>query len=333
VLDRIDVPLYSGGVWATHQLHTRGNIDGYKLARGPKKLRMSGAPNAWAANAEFNSREFHERVLLPFYDQYLKGIDSGYAARPDVEYAVRGSDITRASTTWPPPTVRYERRHLHAGPSSSVTSLNDGGLAADASPGTGATSYTYPNPGWVSGVAGFGPAGPAGGFDPVRRVLTFTSPPLDADLEIAGPIKLELYAASTASDTDFFVKLCDQFPAPENERAQGRNPQAEIVSRGWLRASHRRLDAELSTDMEPFHAHGDPEPLVPGTIYRFDISIEPMAYRFAAGHRIRLEIVNGDSPVSEMLWTHYYHPNKIGTDTIYHDAAHPSALILPVDRR
>jgi hypothetical protein len=69
---------------------------------------------------------------------------------------------------------------------------------------------------------------------------------------------------------------------------------------------------------------------VPGAVYRFDISIEPMAYRFAAGHRIRLEIVNGDSALTEMLWTHYYRPDKIGADTIYHDARNPSVLILPV---
>src|SRR5665213_1084650 len=85
ILERIEVPLYSSGVWAKHQLHTRGNIDGYRKARGPKKLRMSGVPNAWAANQEFNSREFHERVLLPFYDHYLKGHATGYAERPEVE--------------------------------------------------------------------------------------------------------------------------------------------------------------------------------------------------------------------------------------------------------
>jgi predicted acyl esterase len=164
-------------------------------------------------------------------------------------------------------------------------------------------------------------------------VLTFTSPPLPEDLEIAGPIKLELYASSSAVDTDFFIKLSDQFPQPEAEREQGRNPHAETVSRGWLKASHRELDPERSTDMTPYHTHGAPEPLVPGTVYCFDISIEPMAYLFAAGHRIRLEIVNGDSPLTELLWTHYYRPDKIGTDTIYHDAARPSVLILPVDRR
>ena len=329
MLDKIDVPLYSSGVWAKHQLHTRGNIEGYKKARGPKKLRMSGAPNAWAANGEFNSREFHERVLVPFYDRYLKGIDNGYEQRPDVEYAVRGSTLTRSATSWPPPNVRYERWFLNATPSGSVTSLNDGGLANAAPEPDASTSYSYPNPGWVSGVVGFGPGGPASGFDPARRVLTFTSASLAADLEIAGPIKLELYASSTATDTDFFIKLSDQFPQSTQARAQGLNPHAETVSRGWLRASHRALDRERSTDMEPYHGHDAPEPLVPGEVYRFDISIEPMAYLFAAGHRIRLEIVNGDSPATELLWTHYYRPDKIGADTIYHEAARPSVLILP----
>ena len=66
-----------------------------------------------------------------------------------------------------------------------------------------------------------------------------------------------------------------------------------------------------------------------GKIYQFDISIEPMAHRFKKGNRIRLEIVNGDSVLTDVLWTHYYLPNKIGTDTIYHSAAYPSTLTLP----
>ena len=331
MLDRIDVPLYSSGVWAKHQLHTRGNIDGYRRAGGPKKLRMSGAPNAWAANQEFNAREFHERVLLPFYDHYLKGIATDYPERPAVEYAVRGTTEVRASESWPPPSVRYETWYLDPQRSGSVTSLNDGSLVPAAGGGD-PTSYAYPHPGWVSGVAGMGP-GPAGpAFDPVRRVLTFTTAPLAADVEIAGPIKLVLFASSTATDTDFFVKLSDQSPQSESDRVREVNPPAEVVSRGWLRASHRALDPLRSTEMEPYHTHAAVEPLEPGRIYRYDISIEPMAYRFAAGHRIRLEIVNGDSPVSEALWTHYYRPDKIGTDMIYHDAANVSALVLPVDR-
>ena len=329
VLDRIKVPLYSSGVWAKMQLHTRGNIDGYLRARGPKKLRMSGVPNAWAAAAEFASVDFHKRVLLPFYDHYLKGASTDYLARPNVEYAVRGSNAMRGSDTWPPANVRYAACYLTQLASQSVTSLNDGGLSR--APGaTGATSYSYPIPGWVAGVVGFGPSGPAGGFDPVRRVLTFTGEPLAQDLEIAGPIKLTLFLSSTAAETDVFAKLSDQYPQANEDRAKGLNPLAEVVTRGWLRASHREIDAAHSTDMVPRYTHRNPEPLTRGVIYKLEISLEPMAYLFRKGHRIRLELVNGDSPVTEALWPHYYRPDKIGTDTIHHGADYPSALILPV---
>jgi uncharacterized protein len=334
VLDRITIPLFSSGVWSKMQLHTRGNIDGYLRANGPKKLRMSGVPNAWAAAAEFASVEFHRRVLLPFYDHYLKGKDTDYRKRPNVEYAVRGADVMRSSQTWPPGDLDYRAWYLNGSHSHSVTSLNDGGLSMMAAEsqrdGQGTTSYQYPNPGWVAGVVGFGPAGPAGGFDPARRVLTFTTAALESDLEIAGPIKLVLFASSTARDTDFFIKLSDQFPQPAEERAKGLNPFAELVTRGWLRASHRALDPERSTDMVPYHTHHDPKPIEPDQVYRFDISLEPMAYLFKHGHRIRLEIVNGDSPASEMLWPHYYRPDKVGSDTVHHDGEHPSQLILPV---
>ena len=328
LLDRITVPLYSSGVWAKMQLHTQGNIEGFKRARGAKKLRMSGVPNAWAAAAEFASVEFHERIMLPFYDHYLKGKTTDYLDRPPVQYALRGSNTMRSAETWPPAGVLYRTWYLGRGPSGSVTSLNDGSLSTTQ--GEGATSYEYPNPGWVTGVVGFGPSGPAGGFDPVRRVLTFTTASLASDLEICGPIKLVLHAASTCKDTDFFIKLTDQFPQSSDDRAKGLNPGGELVTRGWLRASHRALDPARSTEMEPYHTHDAPESLVPGQVYRFDISLEPMAYFFKAGHRIRLEIVNGDSPVTEALWTHYYRPDKIGQDTVYHNAQYPSALTLPV---
>ena len=330
ILDRIKVPLYSSGVWAKMQLHTRGNIDGYLRTQGPKKLRMSGAPNAWAAAAEFASFDFHKRVLLPFYDLYLKGEKTDYLARPNVEYAVRGSNAVRRCDSWPPPEVRYTSLYLSPAASGSVTSLNDGILTRATPSGAASTSYSYPNPGWVAGVVGFGPAGPAGGFDPVRRVLTFTGEPLAADLEIAGPIKLVLYLSSTAADTDVFVKLSDQFPQPPEDRAKGLNPLAELVTRGWLRASHREIDAALTSDMVPRYTHCNPQPLTPGAAYKLEISLEPMAYLFKQGHRIRLEIANGDSPVTEALWPHYYRPDKIGTDTIHHDRDHVSELVLPV---
>ncbi|MFZ0719572.1 MAG: CocE/NonD family hydrolase [Xanthobacteraceae bacterium] len=326
-LDEIEVPLYSVGVWGKVDLHTRGNIDGFRRAKGPKKLKMIGPVNAFVANREFNSRELHEKMLLPFYDHYLKGEETEYLQRPAIEYFVRGADAVRTAEIWPPAGVRYVTWHLSGAKSGSVTSLNDGGLSRDKASGEGKTSYTYPNPGWMMGVVGFGPNNAP---DPARRVLTFTTAPLNEDLEIAGPIKVTLYASSTRDDMDFFVKLSEQMPQSAEDRGKTLNPASFWITKGWLRASHRALDPQKSTEMEPYHTHTDPQPIEPGKIYRFDISVEPMAHRFKKGSRVRLEIVNGDSAVTDVLWTHYYMPNKIGTDTIYHSAEHPSALILPV---
>src|SRR5262249_43388205 len=305
-LHEIEVPLYSVGVWGKVDLHTRGNINGFQRAKGPKKLKMIGPVNAFVANREFNSPELHEKMLLPFYDHYLKGEETDYAKRPVVEYFVRGADAVRTAESWPPPGVRYVTWNLSADKSGSVTSLNDGTLSRAVAAGADKTSYAYPNPGWMLGVVGFGPNNQP---DPARRVLTFTTAPLERDLEIAGPIKLVLYGASTRNDMDFFVKLSEQMPQLPDDLANDLNPAYFWITKGWLRASHRALDQQKSTEMEPYHTHTNPEPIEPGKIYRFDISVEPMAHRFKKGSRVRLEIVNGDSAITDVLWTHYFIPS------------------------
>ena len=109
-LHEIEVPLYSVGVWGKIDLHTRGNIDGFRRAEGPKKLKMIGPINAFVANREFASPEMHEKLLLPFYDHYLKGKADRLLGRPAVEYFVRGADAVRSAETWPP--RRRALRHL-----------------------------------------------------------------------------------------------------------------------------------------------------------------------------------------------------------------------------
>src|SRR5262249_8828506 len=180
--------------------------------------------------------------------------------RPTVEYFVRGADSVRSADAWPPVGVRYTTWHLGAHKSGSVTSLNDGSLAREAPGGEESTSYSYPNPGWMIGVVGFGPANAP---DPARRVLTFTTAPLAQDLEIAGPILLTLYGSSTRDDMDVFVKLSEQMPQSSDDRAKGLNPASTLVTKGWLRASHRALDPARSTAIEPYHAHDRPAPLQP----------------------------------------------------------------------
>jgi predicted acyl esterase len=326
-LGEIKVPLFSIGVWAKQDLHLAGNIWGYQMARGPKKLAISGTPTPFSSQSDFAGVEFHRRYLLPFYDKYLKGFKTSYDERPNVEYLVRNTAKVRSFETWPPPGAKRARFYLGKVRTGSVTSLNDGGLGpVPPEKNGGSTSYSYPQPSWVLGVVPIGPTGP----DPARGVLTFTTQPLESDLETAGNGKLILYASSTRSDTDFIVKISEQFEQSQEERARGVQPRYFIVTKGWLRASHTERDPNRSTEEIPYYTHERVTPLVPGNIYRFEIPLLPIAYQFHKGSRIRVEICNGDSPVTDSLFSHFYRPDKIGADTIYHDTEHPSELILPV---
>lgn len=326
-LEKIRVPVFSIGVWAKQDLHLAGNIRGYQLASGPKKLAISGTPTPLSSQSDFAGVEFHRRYLLPFYDKFLKGLKTSYDERPAVEFAVRNTGKVRSFETWPPPGTKRAHLYLGKGPTGSVTSLNDGRLGTVA-PGKsgGSTSYSYPHPSWVLGVVPIGPMGP----DPARGVLTFTTEALESDIEIAGNGKLVLYASSTRNDTDFIVKISEQFEQTQEEHARGVQPRYFIATKGWLRASHAERDSKRTTEEIPYYTHQRVTPLAPGSIYKFEIPLQPIAYLFHKGSRIRVEICNGDSPVTDSLFFHFYRPDKIGADTIYHDAEHPSELILPV---
>jgi predicted acyl esterase len=326
-LDKITTPLYSIACWAKQDLHLQGNINGYLRARGPKKLAMSGTATAVSSQMDFNNVEYHKTHLLPFYDHYLKGLKTDYVTRPNVEYPVRNTGAMRSFDSWPPAGATPTTFHLHKGPSGSVTSLNDGGLAPEApAAGGGSTTYSYPQPTWTLGVVPVGPAGP----DPARAVLTFTSRPLDQDIEIAGNGKVVLYASTTRDDMDFIIKLSEQLALPDEERAKDAQPRYMIATKGWLRASHQEHDGGATGAAVPFCSHGGRKPLRPGKVYKVEIALEPIAYCFRKGNRVRVEVACGDSPVTDGLFFHIYRPDKVGTDTIYHDAEHPSHVVLPV---
>jgi hypothetical protein len=246
---------------------------------------------------------------------------------PPVKLYVRGADVWRDEPAWPLKRAKYVPYYLRRAKSGSVRSLNDGSLSTEApSRAEGSTKFAYPDPGWKLGVVGVGPHGP----DPVGRVLTFTTAPLARDVEVTGPIVLELYAASDQIDTDFVVKLSDQHPQEPAARKAGIQPGFTVASKGWLRAAHREKDEKLSTPERPFYTHVNPQPLEPGKVYKFEIEILPASYLFKKGHRIRLEIANGDSPITDTIFSHLYLPYKVGTDTFHHNAARASRLLLPL---
>jgi len=141
-----------------------------------------------------------------------------------------------------------------------------------------------------------------------------------------------LHIASSRDDTDVFVKLSEQMAQAPEDRARDLQPASRIATKGWLRASMRAVDAKLSRPHAPHYAHKKSDKLVPGRAYKLSVAVMPTAYRFKRGNRIRLELANGDSSVTENVFAHPYTPDKVGRDTIHHDARRPSHLILPLVR-
>lgn len=326
-LAEIEVPTLSIGHWGKMGLHLRGNIVGYEEIEAPKKLVVTGARDVFEAHDQFEQIDYHERELLPFYDHHLKGKKNGAMDGPPVRLFVRGAEVFRDEAEWPLKRAEYRPLYLSGKQSHSVTSLNDGSLTWEMpEQGAGGTEYNYPDPAWKLGVVAMGPEGP----DPVGRVLTFTSAPFDEDIEITGPAVLELFLSSSAVDTDVFVKLSDQLPQSESDRSKGLQPRAVVMSKGWLRASHREKDPALSTAIRPFYTHRNPQALTPGEVIKLEIEILPFSNLFKKGHRLRLELANGDSPLTDTIFTHQYSWFKVGRDIIHHDAANPSRLLLPV---
>ncbi len=285
-LDKIKCPVLSVGHWGKMGLHLRGNIIGYEELKSPKKLVVTGARNTFEAHKMFDQIEFHEKELLPFYDLHLKGKNNGFMEAEPVKIFVRGANVWRAEEEWPPKRATYVPYYLRKGPSGSVTSMNDGeAFGARSQPRARglSTSYTYPDWEWVNGVAiiGTGWQGRS-----VRRVLTFTSAPLEADLEVTGPIVLKLFASSTAIDTQFIVKLTDQQPQDEaarkNRRAAGLRAGVEGLAQGP--ASREGREA-LDADPAVLHPHQSAAAQAPATSTQFDIEVLPVSYVFKKGHR------------------------------------------------
>ena len=140
-------------------------------------------------------------------------------------------------------------------------------------------------------------------------VLTYTTAPLERDLDVVGPLRLILYASSSALDTDFSARLSDVFP-------DGRAIQLQS---GILRARYR-------------NQAGEPDLLEPGRIYQFNIDMCATANRFRAGHRLCLDISSADFPRFDRNTNRGGEPGGPvpATQVIYHDAEHPSHLIVSV---
>jgi predicted acyl esterase len=118
--------------------------------------------------------------------------------------------------------------------------------------------------------------------------------PLERETEITGPSAAKLFVSSSTEDADIFVVLRVFSPEGNEVVFQGAIDPHAPIGQGWLRASHRKVDPEVSTAYRPFHSHDEKQPLAPGEIVELDVEIWPTSIVIPAGYRIGLTVRGKD---------------------------------------
>ncbi|MDH3733518.1 MAG: CocE/NonD family hydrolase [Gemmatimonadota bacterium] len=358
-----DIPMLHVGGW--YDTYARGTIESFAglsaSKSGPVRLVMGpwthgGNTRTFAGDVEFGAaaaivdfrREFH----LRWFDRWLK--DDAAAAVPESPvrlFVMGGGDGTRTedgrihhggewreADSWPLPETALVP--FYFGPEGALGEDRPDGVA-------GSSLFTYDPSHPVPTIGGsFSGALKSGGYDQRERpfrslrggsdngfyastppyprlrdrpdVLVFETPPLEEDVIVVGPIVVRLWISSTAVDTDFTAKLVDVYP-PSDDWPEGFDLN---ITDGIARARYRssRETQEL---------------MRPGEVYEVTIETFPTANLFRAGHRIRVDISSSNYPrfdlnpnTGEPLGRH---TSMIPADnTVYHDAARPSHVLLPV---
>ena len=124
--------------------------------------------------------------------------------------------------------------------------------------------------------------------------VTFISEPFDNETEITGPIAAKLKVSSSTEDADLFLVLRVFTPDLREVTFMGAIDPHTPIAQGWLRASHRKLDTELSTEYRPYHSHDEIRPLKKGEAVSLDIEILPTCIVVPAGYRLALSVRGKD---------------------------------------
>jgi putative CocE/NonD family hydrolase len=261
-----------------------------------------------------------EELQLQWFDYWLKGEPNGIMDEAPVRIFVMGANHWREEQEWPLARTRYIPYYFHsAGKANSST--GDGRLDTHPPQTEPADTFQYdplnpvPTRGgnlccWQAAL----PPGPYDQSDIEKRadVLVYTSALLSDDLEVTGPIRVHLWTASSAPDTDFTAKLVDVYP----------DGTAINLVDGIQRALYRHDQVE---------SH-----LEPGRIYAFQIELGATSNLFKAGHRLRVEISSSNFPRFDRNPNTGTTPDsqsqKLNTarQSIFHDSEHPSHIVLPV---
>ena len=316
--DKIQVPAWFGTGWYDNLVHENWrNFQGFcetggsEACRQMTRIRVSGGTHGGSG--------ISNAMHLRWYDYWLKGLQTGIDKEPPIEIFVMGANRWRFEYEWPLERTRWTKLHLRS--QGHANSATGGGRLDTGEPPTSEKPDTFiydpANPvytmgGQMSTHTKIWGAKDRSEIQNREDILVFTTEPLDEDTEVTGPVELILYAASNVVDTDFTATLTDVHP----------DGRAIHICEGIRRASFRE-------SLE------HPTPIEPGKVYRYTISLWETSMVFRAGHRIRLEVSSSNFPrYARNLNT----GAPLGTtaemkgarQTIYHDAEHPSHLVLPI---
>jgi len=261
-----------------------------------------------------------DAVTLSWYEFLLKGVQNDLAKEKPVKIFVMGRNEWREEDEWPLARAQATKYFLHS--QGTANSLRGSGSLSVAAPHAESPDhYVYDPANPVQTIGGplccdswHLPPGPRDQRPVEARedVLIYSTPAFPRDTEITGPVSLELFAKSSAVDTDFTAKLVDVAP----------DGFAQNLTEGILRARYRDSQEK-------------PSLLNPAQIYKFTIDLWSTSNVFLKGHVLRLEVSSSNFPRfdrnlntgdAQGTGEHYVS----ATNTIYHDAEHPSVLILPV---
>ncbi len=257
---KVTVPFLSAANWGGQGLHPRGNFEGFVRAASRQKWLEAHGLEHWTHFYTDYGRAIQRR----FFDHFLKGAANGWPDEPRVRLQIRHPDRfeERTETAWPIPRTRFTRLYLDAaGQSLSAIPPRADGDIAFAAMGDG---------------------------------LTFLSAPFETATEITGPIAVNITVSSSTEDADIFAVL-RVFSADLREITfMGAIDPHTPVAQGWLRASHRALDPDLSEPWRPYHSHTRRQLLTPGEPVDLAIELWPTSIVVPAGCRIGLSLRGRD---------------------------------------
>jgi uncharacterized protein len=258
-------------------------------------------------------------VVLAWYDYLFKGVQNEFATVP-VHVFVMGENKYHQESDWPPPENKLTRYYLHSGGSANSV-RGDGGLSVTPPKKETPDKFTYDPANPVPTIGG-SLCCDAAHYEPGPRdqrpaenrndVLVYSTKPLAEDMEVTGPVTLELWASSSTVDTDFTAKLVDVSPSGF----------AMDLTDGILRMRYRESQEK-------------PELMNPDQVYKISMDLGATSNVFKKGHILRLEVSSSNFPrFDRNLNTGAVQATSrefvSATNTILHDAEHPSALLLPV---